>query len=111
MSRPTIVAPRIVARPGATAGARIIGGAPAPDVGPEEGDRAAGRLLLAEKTADERRLAGAVAAEQRVDGAARNGKRDAVDGGLAAGADGDAVDANDGLGAHALLLCSRPRRW
>src|ERR1043165_1881317 len=86
-------------------------GAAAPDVLAEKLDHAGGRLLLAEKAADERRLAGAVAAEERVDAAARHAQRDAVDGGLAAVADGQAVDVDDGIGTHALLLFSRPRGW
>src|SRR5204863_683264 len=59
-------------------------GAAAPDVVAEQLDGAGGGLLLAEKAADERRLAGAVAAEQRVDGAGADVEADAVDGGLAA---------------------------
>ena len=83
--------------------------APGPGVVAEQTERPLVRPALPEQTANQRRLAGAVAPEQRVDRAAIHVQRDVVHGDAAAVADGDVVNFQDRL-AHEILLCSRTMR-
>ena len=80
-----------------------------PDVFAEQRDRPVVGFLLAEETADERRLAGAVAADERVDRAARHVQRHVIDCDLAAVAHGEIGNLDRSV-AHAFLLCSRTTR-